>query len=540
MSLSRRDFITRSSLAAAGLLASRLPGETSSVPPRPRNVVLFLTDDQSRSQMSFTGDRFALTPNLDRLARNGVFFDTACCTHPVCTPSRASLHTGIYPWASGIHLNLSQQDEHDPTKGIPAERPLLATPFHEAGYACTHNGKWHASTPMRHAAYAWNPFNQEQYPADGYDHYPYRSKISDALKARVLPNLPRGDAEFGGWPVYLRKDIAEVSKQWRVWAESEGLPENFVRLSLIGRTGLPVEVDRVTTTVDDTLRDLRKYQDRPFFITCSVDTPHEPWLIQDEYYRQFDAVAHVLPANFSSLPDFPADRPPVSVRLARMLGPDGVKEFMRVQAAKVRMLDDQVGRVIRQLELNGQLDDTLIVFTSDHGEMNGGHGCVGKSVHHLYDELVRVPLIFHWPKGISGGRRIAQPVSLVDVMPTMLDLAGLPTPASCQGVSRRGLLQGAAEDASAFALCERTNPTGGMVQRLIRTEHHALTLTTTVGAKGNPRYELYDLRNDPGETRNLVRDPQHVALRDELITRLRAGLRATNDPWESRVSWRPV
>ncbi|PIZ43523.1 MAG: hypothetical protein COY42_15670 [Armatimonadetes bacterium CG_4_10_14_0_8_um_filter_66_14] len=218
------------------------------------------------------------------------------------------------------------------------------------------------------------------------------------------------------------------------------------------------------------------------------------------------------------------------------LGEEGVREYLRCYFGRIMKIDDQLGRLLSGLEDRGILDDTLLVFTADHGDLCGAHRTAGgKAIWAFYDEIVRAPLFLHWPKGIAAGRRVQTMVNNVDLMPTLLDYAGLPVPAQCQGLSLRPFVEGT-EDLNRPGFCEATHPTAAAVRRMISTHEWKLWLYYQGRPSEQPFKEsrplaLYNLTEDPGEERNLADDPAHAKVRRELLDRLVEWMKQTDDPW---------
>jgi arylsulfatase A-like enzyme len=218
------------------------------------------------------------------------------------------------------------------------------------------------------------------------------------------------------------------------------------------------------------------------------------------------------------------------------MGEEGVREYLRCYYALIQKIDDQIGRILKRLQERGELDDTLIVFTADHGDMGGAHRAAGgKAIWAFYDEIVRVPLVMFWPRGIRGGRRVKTLVGNVDIMPTVLDYAGLPLPKQCQGESLRRFIDGQ-EDLGRPAFCEATHPQAVAVRRMIQTREWKLWFHYQGAPQRIPLPEvrpmaLYHVSVDPGEEHNLAADPRYADVRRQLVERLVRWMKATHDPW---------
>lgn len=283
--LSRRSFIKS---ASAAVVAGALPGCKTmhmggEAVARPKNMLFLMTDEHNIRHLSANGHTQALTPNLDRLIRDGVYFDNALCTYPVCTPSRGSLHTGMWPHTHGQDLNVNERKSKGAAVpggirgGLKADTHLLATSFHEKGFACFHEGKWHLGDTRRHACYNWSPRAAGEAT--------YAEFLAKWKKQHPVPrNLPQGSwHESGGWPVYAIPGMEKF--------KTTGLPY------LAGRSSLPLEVDHSVYYADCALADLKESGSRPFMLTWSDPGPHGPHVVADPYYSAVDPAAMPMPTN---------------------------------------------------------------------------------------------------------------------------------------------------------------------------------------------------------------------------------------------------
>jgi len=523
--ITRRDLLKGSLAASAcALLGSHDPA-LAGQSKRPRNVLLLMTDEHNIRAMSHMGSRFALTPNLDRLARGGVTFANACCSHPVCTASRASLHTGMWPQTHGVHLNVGIP-ESDPALGLQPDSVLMGSVFRRSGYETYHHGKWHIGNVRRHACYNWSPRNN-CFPTD--DYVPYMMKYNS--KHPVPADLPPGGRTsvgpqwcLFGWPLY------EIPKM-------REFVDKHPNLYSAGRWMIPLEAHHTTFITDQVMQSLKERGDKPFMVTWSDPGPHGPHNCPDPYYDRTDPSKIELPKNLDR-PDYYKGDP--SCVAYDGMGEEGIREYLRCYYGMTMLIDDQIGRIVKELERTDELDDTLIVFTADHGDMCGAHRTAGgKAIWGFYDEITRVPLIMHWPKGIRGGRKVETLVNGVDVMPTILDYAGLAVPDQCQGESLRRFVDGR-EDTDRAAFCEATHPGQQIARRMVRT--HDWKLWIFCQAKpGQEKYvearptALYHISEDPGEEHNLADDPAYAKARKEMTDRMLSWMKDVKDPWLDKL-----
>jgi arylsulfatase A-like enzyme len=379
---------------------------------RPKNLLFIWTDEQRPDTICAYGDRLAGapridTPHLDRLAAQSVLFEQAYCTQPVCSPSRASVLTGYYPHAHGVMQN---------NVALPADVPTLAERLRPAGYACGYVGKWHlgpelARTPQQRRGFddCWvstEDMYTHDYVTDGY---------SDYHHFLVAHGYEPPDAVRNG-RVFSRETAAR----------------------------LPEEVGKPAFQAEACMRFLEEHRDTPFFLAVNFLEPHFPFFGPlDGYY---DPAAMVLPDTWWREPDRTMPRhyriirqkyleqnPHVGTNDAR-----GWQELIARYWGLCTLIDRHVGRILQRLEDLGLAEDTIVVYTSDHGDMMGTHRIVGKCVQ--YEPSARVPLLVRVPG--TAPRRVAAPVSQIDVTPTLLDLLDRPIPDGLQGTSLRPLLGG--------------------------------------------------------------------------------------------------
>ncbi len=523
LTLTRRELLSGAIAASACALVDSPQRAEARGRTRPKNVLFLMTDEYNRNYMSFRGHEQALTPNIDRLARGGVVFENAHCSHPVCTASRCSIHTGMWPFVHKVHNNVdppSFYTDIHPLLGLPAVTTMMASVFQDHGYKCYHRGKWHMGSELRHRCYNWSPRLKYPAPRDWY------LETDEWLKSNPGPKpVPDDCVGCYPWPV-------QVIPGMRKFVESP----NHGYIS--GRATWPLERDYTTYITDQAVADMDDSGGKPFMITWSDPGPHGDHTVPDPYYHAIDPADIPMPTNLDR-PDYLKDDPSCAWydKIQDLAGEAGHREYLRCYCGMIRKIDDAVGRLLNSLEERGELDDTLIVMTADHGDMCNAHRTTGgKAVWAFYDEIARVPLIFHWPRGIKPGRRVETPVDGVDVMPTILDYAGLPIPKQCQGTSLRRFIEGA-EDPNRMACCEATAQQSQVVRRMIRTQEWALWIFYANWSSPDRTFSqarplmMFDMVNDPGQQRNLGDDPKYADIRKRLLKRLAGWMEEKNDAW---------
>ncbi|HLH58082.1 MAG TPA: sulfatase-like hydrolase/transferase [Streptosporangiaceae bacterium] len=472
------------------------------------NILWVCTDQQRRDTLGCYGNSWTVTPNLDRLAAEGVVFEQAYAQSPVCTPSRASFLTGRYPRTTGCRQN---------GQSISAGEVLVTRVLADAGYIGGLSGKLHLSSCHPSVSPG-----TERRIADGYDEFHW-SHHPD-------PDWPTN--EYNHW---LREQGAEYRRQpvpGTKYVES-GMPEEHHQTTWCAQKA----IDFIEASAGS---------GHPWQFSVNIFDPHHPFDPPPEYLERYLDRLDEIP--LPGYTDGELDSKPVFQRIDHA-GPYGGDEdypFTEMDAHDHRMLraaywamcdliDVQVGRMLAALERTGQREDTLVVFMTDHGEMLGDHGIYLKGPY-FYEPAVGVPLIVSWPGVIEGGRRSSALVELTDLAPTLLDAAGLPREPGMQGRSLWPMLAGDAgldhhrDDVySEYYNAMPWHKDPAAQATMVRTESHKLVVMH--GLAGG---ELYDLRADPLEQVNRWDDPSLAEVRCELLRRLCDRMAWTVDPLPQR------
>jgi len=505
MSSNRRSFLKAGAGAGISLLCPGTvscyvrPGEKKGL-----NVLFLMTDEQHYRSLSLTGNRYIKTPHMDRIGREGALFLNATCVTPYCSPSRASIITGVYPHTHGILRNVN------PRRGNQAPLKQNAftnteTELYKHGYVTRHRGKWHLGDKRN-----FNCYESRWYAAKTYREYmEFLDKHLPASRFKGISS----PGKYYGRPVVM---TPRVEKGWRRF---HAIPGNrLAYIATIGRTVIPPELLPDTQVTNQVLELIEQNADRNFMITASWIPPHDLWVIPDPYYSMVDRSAVRLKGS----PEVPAwDRRGPSKRLGEVMGPEGIREYAAIYHGMVKYIDDQVGRVLAKLDELDLTERTLVVFTSDHGDMVGAHGCIGKSIFSFYDDLVRIPLLMRLPGKIRPGTVVSEPVSQIDLMPTILHYTGLPVPRNIHGRSLRPLLEGRSIPWRDYAFCQRAE-----IGRMLRTSRYKYFF------RPRPRVvALYDLKNDPNEDHNIAAERAAAATVRLMHRRLLSIMARDGDPY---------
>ncbi|OPZ01052.1 MAG: Arylsulfatase [candidate division BRC1 bacterium ADurb.BinA364] len=272
---------------------------------------------------------------------------------------------------------------------------------------------------------------------------------------------------------------------------------------------------------------MEENRDRNFMATLSMSPPHAPWICSTKYYDMYDPAEIPLPASFDHKPE--DYRGSGAARWGDLLDEECKREYLRCYYGQVSMIDDVFGRVLEALDRLGLKDDTLVIYTSDHGDLQTAHSLLGKSAYGFFDEIVRVPLIMRYPKAFPAGEVREHFAGSVDLAPTILSLAGQPVPEGLHGRDLRPAIEGRQADDFDAGFCERGAGTTERFGRMIRTAKAKYCVY------GDGRVELFDYETDPHEMRNVANEADYRELRATLHERLRQQAAATGDPALERI-----
>ena len=478
-------------------------------PNRP-NVLILCSDQQRFDAVGAYGNEHIQTPALDRLATDGVLFESCYVPNPVCAPSRASLMTGRWPRAHGLWANGVALPEHE---------RLFTQDLSEAGYDCGLVGKLHLA-----ACYGGRtePRRSDGFRVFRWAHDPYRGSSEN---------------QYHRWLKATRPDLYAS-------ALADGTGNAFDEM--------PTEAHYSRWIGDETIDFLRisRDKDRPFCFIANFFDPHHGFGAPKEYLDRYDPdllpppVTH--PRELEGKPEVLSEASQWSyaghARGYASYTDEELREARRAYYAMVTLVDDEMGRTLAALDEEGLAENTLVIFTSDHGEMLGDHQLMLKGPM-MYEPAVRVPLILRWPQRLPAGERRAEPVSWVDLAATILEAAGIPRPTPNQGESLLPLASGT-HDATwrDWALCEYRN-SGHPYEPPVHTtmlRHDRWKLVVFHGRPATDREhagELYDLVADPGELHNLWDDPDGRQVRTKLYERLLDVMVATEDRTQPRKAY---
>ncbi|MBO2942648.1 sulfatase-like hydrolase/transferase [Paenibacillus sp. F411] len=439
-------------------------------------MLIIYTDQQRWDALGANGNKEIITPRLDRLAKEGMNFDHYFVQNPVCMPSRVSFLTGQYPSSLGItHMGVP----------VPEETMTLPRLLKNYGYHTGNIGKLHF---LPHA----NRDHRDVHPSYGFDHLEISDEpgcYEDAYRSWVKRNYP-GEEE----------DISlGLPPATKIWKSLMGMEEKIKHPTRESKDAQPFpgrsEITHTAFVAEQTISYIKQHQHEPWCCIAGIYSPHSPWVAPKEFLDLYEPEG-------LSLTEYPQEYENERQRSGACS--DGeLRSVKHGYYAMISEVDYHAGRILDTLEELGLQDDTIVVFTSDHGEFLGEYLRYGKA-YPGPDCISRVPLIIRWPQGISKpGQRISHLVEGVDVVPTLLESAGIPVPERLKGQSLFPLFEARPYQAKACALMEHTG------WRNIRTQSHRYVLET------DGKEMLFDLDKDPREYRNVADHPQyHEVLSD--------------------------
>ncbi|NIP17078.1 MAG: sulfatase-like hydrolase/transferase [Xanthomonadales bacterium] len=462
----------------------------------PVNLLVIMTDQQRYDALSAAGNTVLKTPNMDRIANEGVMFESAYTPVPVCSPARTSVLTGQSVDTTGIDRN---QYVYDPEafRGGPSFDMILS----EAGYKTAYYGKWHSPQALA-ARYD----NSEDYPVTATSGAAgmgtsmialYRDYLAAAgIPAADPADLPEGQLV----DTYSRRAYlpSPMDTRYGLSAAEIAEMEEPAQGHIHGTLLIDTKYSITAMEAGGVLEAIDRFRDEPFSLTVSFHFPHPPFTPAEPYASMYDPAAMPLPPSFAhAMQNSPYTNANVRYSGPQYDDPEKVRQFIATYYGLVKEIDDWVGKILDRLDEHGLAGNTLVVFTSDHGEMLGSHGMSAKNI--FYDESVRVPLLMRLPGRIAAGTRIGDPVSTRDIFPTVLDYLGRPPVEGIDSESLRGVIEG--RETRDFAVAEwremRSVPT-----YMVRSGDWKLLISKIPDAGSVDA--LYNLADDPFEMKNLL------------------------------------
>ena len=488
--LSRRQFLKTMGMSTAALVLSgkKKSCRKSVIYQGKRPNLIYVLADQLRYQsLGYAGDPKARTPHLDAMASQGVSFTNAVSNTPLCAPHRASLFTGKYTSSTGMVINELRMNPNHKCFGH-----VLTENGYETGYI----GKWHL----------WS---------NRAGHH------QEAESSYIPPDMHKYRLGFDGfWAAYnfnhhYYKAFYFKDEPKRIWVNG-------------------YEPDVQTDMAISFIRE-KAQSSKPFALFLSFGPPHPPWTkenVPESEYAKFENTEFPLPRTWSDIPDPYMDRFTDPVRWLEYYKPN-IPEFQRIYYAMIANLDWNIGRLFEAVEKTGIAENTLIVFSSDHGEMFGAHGRIQKNT--FYEESIRVPFLMRWPGIIPSGHKSDVCLGTPDIMPTILGLMGLPIPEEVEGKDLSHLALGKHGPEPDAALLQGMGHTylwkDGFEWRGLRDKQYTYAVYRRDGSEF-----LFDNLNDPFQMKNLISNNKYKNIAETFRLKLKKKMEELNDTFE-KCTW---
>ncbi len=444
------------------------------------NILLIVTDQQRRDTIGAYNSPIAKTPNVDRLALEGMTFDRAYTPCGLCSPVRSSLLTGTYPHA---HNALTNNKLHPVRTEIPPEADILTPGLKRAGYHLGSVGKWHVNSTYDPVGF-------------GYDRH----------------------VSLGDYATYRKETLGvpfppETSNYVMPNSAVDPIAEHQCRQAWL--------TDQTLNMITDFAQ-----EENPFLVRLDFHGPHMPNVIPEPYASMYD------PATIPPLPNFEdnlAGKPSVQRIKRRHWGTETMtwQDWQPLQAhyyGEISLIDAQVGRLLNHLDKLGIADNTVVIYTSDHGDTMGAHKIWNKD-YTMYDEIYNVPFIVRWPGNTPKNSRNNTFIHhFIDLAPTLLEIAGSDVPKDLHGQTMLPLFKNKTQDRPREAFCEFHGCHMGLyTMRMLQTDRWKYIFHT------NDIDELYDHENDPHEMTNLSEDPNFKTILTDLRLKMVDWMAKTND-----------
>ncbi|PZG13291.1 sulfatase family protein [Nonomuraea aridisoli] len=495
------------------------------------NILLITSDQQHWTTLGVVNPEIS-TPNLDRLAAEGTRFTRAYCPNPTCTPTRASMITGQFPsqhgaWSLGTSLPESAPTVGDRLQGL-GYRTALVGKAHFQPLASTERYPSLEAYPLLQDLAFWKRFHGPFY---GFQHVELARNHTNEAHVGQHYALWMEERGFTGWREHFLPPTGTMDPAAEfTWP----IPEEF-------------HYDAWIAERSNRLLDEYAAAGEPFFLWASFFDPHPPYLAPEPWDTMYDPDRLTIP---EAVPG-EHDRNPPHFRMTQLEDPDfgppesgqlthGFHSHRRSDADRrklvatyygmVSLLDKYVGRILDRLEALGLADDTIVVFTTDHGHFFGQHGLQAKGPFH-YEDLIRVPLVVRYPGRVPAGRVSDAIQSTADLTPTFLGFLGEPVPGYMTGIDQHAVWEGTRPAARDHTLVEFHHQPTTLNLRTYVDDRYKLTVY-----QGQEYGELFDLQEDPGELRNLWDAPEHADLRSRLLLRCLWAELAKEPMWMPRIA----
>lgn len=459
------------------------------------NLLFIMTDQQRYDALSIAGNTVLETPNLDQLANQGAYFKNAYTPCAVCAPARSSILTGTTVENNGMRTN--DKAYYHEEKGLMT-MPTFDEILSDEGYHCEYYGKWHSQTS--HTGIYKNPVQEAENGKSIFGHGGQKFMHLDYLDKHVPTNkLEQGELydKMTGRP-YVTDPLDKHHGMTDEELKEQKL--KYPQCDMHGELLIPKEHTLTAFQAKQTIEAIERLKDKPFSITCSFHFPHAPMLPPEPYFSMYPAGDMIPPASIS---DDMQNSPYLSangrLKNPEYSDPEKIKYMISNYYGLVKEIDDWVGKILEKLDELGLADNTMVIFTSDHGEMLGAHGLREKNV--FYEESAHIPLMIRFPGEIEKNRTVEGYISNVDLFATILDYLKIGDHQS-DGLSLRGLINGTDKEHGKYVVTEWDYRGDVSPNYMIVKDGWKLIIPYSKSSKVIDA--MYDLNSDPFEMNNLI------------------------------------
>jgi len=534
--VTRREFLKRTSLVSAGVVTYLAASKgLMAKKNHKKNLLFIMTDQQRYDALSLAGNSVLQTPNLDRLGKQGAYFKNAYTPCAVCAPARSSILTGHSVENTGMRTNSkAYYHEEEGLMTMPTFDEILS----ENGYHCEYYGKWHSQTC--HTTIYKNPVQEASNGNHVFAHWGQKFVWHDYLEKREpLRPAKAGELydEMSGRP--YRTDPMDKYHGVSI-EEFEALNKPIIQPDQHGELLMDKENTLTAFQAKITMEALERLKDKPFSITCSFHFPHSPILPTAPYYGMYPANDMVPPVSLNDdMENSPYKKTNGRMGMPEYADPEKIKYMISNYYGIVREIDDWVGKILDKVDELGLSKNTLIIFTSDHGEMLGSHGMREKNV--FYEESAHVPLLVRFPGEIKKKTKVDGYVSLVDLFPTILDYLEIKESKN-DGKSLRGLIEGTDKEHGKYVVTEWNYRGDVSPNFMIVKDGWKMMIPQTKTSK--VINAMYNLNEDPHEMNNLLGNnpdrKKYEAKAEELRASLLEWLKKNNSKFYDGVKERAL
>ena len=495
MKQTRRKFLQTIGLGVGGMIGASCAYPSRKRMSRKPNLLFIITDQQRSDALSIAGNTVLETPNLDRLAKQGAYFKNAYSPCAVCCPARSSILTGC-----------TVENTRMRTNGLayyPKEKGLMTMPtFDEIlggeGYHCEYYGKWHSKSS--HTGIYKNPLRAAKNGKSIFGHGGQKFVWLDYLKDREPVRALKAGEFYDNMSRRPYKTDPIDKYHGKTPAELKAANKKVVQPDQHGELLMDKESTLTAFQAKQTIEAIGRLKDKPFSITCSFHFPHSPMLPAEPYYSMYPPGDMPVPVSIDDdMSNSPYEGTNGRKHMPEYRDKDKIKYMISNYYGLIKEIDDWVGAILHTLDEHGLTDNTLVVFTSDHGEMLGSHGMREKNV--FYEESAHIPLIVRFPRAIKSDTAVNGYVSLVDLFATIMDYLRIRTHKS-NGKSLRGLIEGTDSEHGKYVVTEWDYR--GDIESNFMIVKDGWKMIIPYSQNSEVINALYDLNRDPHEMTNLI------------------------------------